>query len=115
MAAGRTTQLIYFWLTGILSALLDNAPTYLVFFKLAGLRPPALSGTDGVTLMAISAGAVFFGGLTYIGNAPNMMLRAIAAHRGVRMPGFFGFMLLASALLLPVLALVSQLFFALPS
>ena len=67
---------------------------------------------EGVTLTAISAGAVFFGGLTYIGNAPNMMLRAIAAHRGVRMPGFFGFMLLASALLLPVLALVSLLFFA---
>ena len=64
-----------------------------------------------MTLAAISAGAVFFGGLTYIGNAPNMMLRAIAAHRGVRMPGFFGFMLLACGLLLPVLALVSLLFF----
>ncbi len=61
---------------------------------------------------AISAGAVFFGGLTYIGNAPNMMLRAIAAHRGVRMPGFFAFMLLASGLLLPVLALVGLVFFA---
>ena len=75
------------------------------------IRPASLSGADGVTLAAISAGAVFFGGLTYIGNAPNMMLRAIAAHRGVRMPGFFGFMLLASGLLLPVLALVSLLFF----
>ena len=89
--AGRTWPLVYFWLTGILSAFLDNAPTYLVFFELAGIRPTALSGADGVTLAAISAGAVFFGGLTYIGNAPNMMLRAIAAHRGVRMPGFFGF------------------------
>jgi Na+/H+ antiporter NhaD/arsenite permease-like protein len=82
-----------------------------VFFKLAGLRPPALSGADDVVLAAISAGAVFFGGLTYIGNAPNMMLRSIAAHRGVRMPGFFGFMLWSSALLLPVLAIVSLLFF----
>ena len=79
--------------------------------KLAGIRPPALSGTDSVTLMAVSAGAVFFGGLTYIGNAPNMMLRAIAAHRGVRMPGFFGYSLLASTLLLPILALVGLVFF----
>ncbi len=108
---GQNLPLMYFWLTGILSALLDNAPTYLVFFELAGIRPTALSGPEGVTLMAISAGAVFFGGLTYIGNAPNMMLRAIAAHRGVRMPGFFGFALLASVLLLPVLALVGLLFF----
>jgi len=102
----------YFWLTGILSAFLDNAPTYLVFYEMAGIRPGALSCPDGVTLAAISAGAVFFGGLTYIGNAPNMMLRAIAAHRGVRMPGFFGFALMSSALLLPVLTLVGLLFFA---
>ncbi len=108
---GRSLPLAYFWLTGILSAFLDNAPTYLVFFELAGVRPPTLSGAQGVTLAAISAGAVFFGGLTYIGNAPNMMLRAIAAHRGVRMPGFFGYMLLASGLLLPVLAVVTLLFF----
>ena len=110
-AAGQPRPIAYFWLTGILSAFLDNAPTYLVFFELAGLRPPALSGADDAVLVAISAGAVFFGGLTYIGNAPNMMLRSIAAHRGVRMPGFFGFMLWSSALLLPVLAIVSLLFF----
>jgi Na+/H+ antiporter NhaD/arsenite permease-like protein len=110
-AAGQPRPIAYFWLTGTLSAFLDNAPTYLVFFELAGLRPASLSGADSVVLAAISAGAVFFGGLTYIGNAPNMMLRAIAAHRGVRMPGFFGFMLLSSALLLPVLALVGLLFF----
>jgi Na+/H+ antiporter NhaD/arsenite permease-like protein len=110
-AAGEPNPIAYFWLTGVLSAFLDNAPTYLVFFELAGLKPPALSGGDDVILTAISAGAVFFGGLTYIGNAPNMMLRSIAAHRGVRMPGFFGFMLWSSALLLPVLAIVSLLFF----
>jgi Na+/H+ antiporter NhaD/arsenite permease-like protein len=109
--SGQNWPLIDFWLTGILSAFLDNAPTYLVFFDLAGIRPAAMSGTDTATLAAISAGAVFFGGLTYIGNAPNMMLRAIAAHRGVRMPGFFGFTLLASMLLLPVLTLVGFLFF----
>ncbi len=108
---GRPLPLAYFWLTGILSAFLDNAPTYLVFFELAGIRPASLGGPESTILTAISAGAVFFGGLTYIGNAPNMMLRAIASHRGVRMPGFFGFMLLASAVLLPVLALVSLLFF----
>jgi Na+/H+ antiporter NhaD/arsenite permease-like protein len=109
---GGSWPLAYFWLTGILSAFLDNAPTYLVFFELAGIRPAALAGVQSSTLAAISAGAVFFGGLTYIGNAPNMMLRSIGAHRGVRMPGFFGFMLLASALLLPVLALVGLIFFA---
>ena len=108
---GQSWPLAYFWLTGILSAFLDNAPSYLVFFELAKIHPATMTAADTMTLMAISAGAVFFGGLTYIGNAPNMMLRAIAAHRGVRMPGFFGFMLLASGLLLPVLALVSLLFF----
>ncbi len=108
---GQPRPLVYFWLTGLLSAFLDNAPTYLVFFELAGIRPAALSGADGAALAAVSAGAVFFGGLTYIGNAPNLMLRAIAAHRGVRMPGFFGFTLLASALLIPVLTVVGLLFF----
>jgi len=108
---GQNWPLAYFWLTGILSAFLDNAPTYLVFFRMAGIQPAALSFTDATTLAAISAGAVFFGGLTYIGNAPNMMLRAIAAHRGVRMPGFFGFLPMAAGLLLPVLGLVSLLFY----
>jgi Na+/H+ antiporter NhaD/arsenite permease-like protein len=108
---GQPLPLAYFWLTGILSAFLDNAPTYLVFFELAGIRPAALAGPQSAVLMAISAGAVFFGGLTYIGNAPNMMLRAIASHRGVRMPGFFGFMALSSCLLLPALVLVTLLFF----
>jgi Na+/H+ antiporter NhaD/arsenite permease-like protein len=110
-AGGRPIPLLYFWLTGLLSAFLDNAPTYLVFFDLAGIRPDALTGAQALALQAISAGATFFGGLTYIGNAPNMMLRAIAAHRGVRMPGFIGFMLLASALLLPVFVLLSVVFF----
>ena len=110
--AGHMRPLAAFWLTGLLSAFLDNAPTYLVFFELAGIQPAALSGPQATTLAAISAGAVFFGGLTYIGNAPNMLLRAIAAHRGVRMPGFFAFMLLASGLLLPVLAVVGLAFFA---
>ena len=100
----------YFWLSGILSAFLDNAPTYLVFFDLAGIRPEAMTPIQEATLRAISAGAVFFGGLTYIGNAPNLMLRTVAAHRGVRMPGFFGFLALAAALLLPVFGVLTVLF-----
>ena len=109
--SGQPIPLLYFWLTGMLSAFLDNAPTYLVFFDLAGIHPAAMTGAQTLILQAISAGATFFGGLTYIGNAPNMMLRAIASHRGVRMPGFFGFMLLSSALLLPVFVLLSVVFF----
>ncbi len=90
-AAGETLPASYFWLTGLLSAFLDNAPTYLVFFGLAGGDAATLSGALARTLMAISTGAVFFGGLTYIGAAPNLLIRAIAARRGVRMPGFFGY------------------------
>lgn len=111
-SAGQPMPLAFFWMTGLLSAFLDNAPAYLVFFELAGLNPAMLSGAQEIVLMAISSGAVLFGGLTYIGNAPNMMLRSIAAHRGVRMPGFFGFMALSSCLLLPVFALLSVVFFA---
>jgi Na+/H+ antiporter NhaD/arsenite permease-like protein len=107
--AGEPIPLAFFWLSGILSAFLDNAPTYLVFFKLAGDDPAHL---HGIALQALSAGAVFFGGLTYIGNAPNLMLRAIAAHRGVRMPGFFTFTCYAVAALLPVFVLMTLLFFA---
>ncbi len=108
--AGDPRPAAYFWLAGILSALLDNAPTYLVFFKLAGLHP-AFQPEQVRELTALSAGAVFFGGLTYIGNAPNMMLRGVAAHRGVRMPGFFGFMMMAAVMLLPVFVLLTVVFF----
>lgn len=106
--AGQPIPLAFFWLAGVLSAFLDNTPTYLVFFRLAGDDPAA---RHAVALQALSAGSVFFGGLTYIGNAPNLMLRAIAAHRGVRMPGFFTFTAYAAVVLLPVFALMSLLFF----
>lgn len=105
---GAPVPAAFFWLSGMLSAYLDNTPTYLVFFKLAGSDPAA----GGAVLQALSAGSVFFGGLTYVGNAPNLMLRAIASHRGVRMPGFFTFSLYAALALLPVFALMSLLFFA---
>jgi Na+/H+ antiporter NhaD/arsenite permease-like protein len=110
-AAGQPVPLAYFWLTGLLSAFLDNAPTYLVFFNLAGGDPVQLTGPLNPVLTAIAAGAVFFGSLTYIGNAPNLMLRAIASHRGVRMPGFFPYIAYAGALLAVPFLLLTVLFF----
>lgn len=110
-ADGMPSAPAYFWLTGLLAAFLDNAPTYLLFFRQAGIDVAGLDGGAGHVLRAISAASVLFGGLTYIGNAPNMMVRTIAAHRGVRMPGFFGYMACAALALLPALALVSLIFF----
>jgi Na+/H+ antiporter NhaD/arsenite permease-like protein len=110
--AGEMRPLLCFWLAGTLSAFLDNAPSYLVFFDLAGIRPEAMTNGQAIALRAISAGAVMFGGLTYIGNASNLMLRSVAAHRGVRMPAFVPFMLWASVVMLPVLLVVSGAFFS---
>lgn len=107
---GGPRDLAYFWLTGVLSAFLDNAPTYLVFFELAGGDAPRLMGELAPTLAAISMGAVYMGALTYIGNAPNFMIYAIATERGIGMPSFFGYFLLAVTVLGPVLALVSFVF-----
>lgn len=90
-ADGQPVNTMYFWVTGLLSGLLDNAPTYLIFFNAAGGDPAWLS-TDGAgTLAAISAGAVYMGALTYIGNAPNIMVKAMAEREGVPMPGFLGY------------------------
>jgi Na+/H+ antiporter NhaD/arsenite permease-like protein len=111
-AAGGPNDVAYFWLSGALSAFLDNAPTYLVFFELAGGDPAALMGPLASTLAAISMGAAYMGALTYIGNAPNLMIHAIAAERGVKMPSFFGFMLWSGAVLLPVFGLITFLFVA---
>lgn len=108
---GRPLPAAYFWMTGGLSAFLDNAPTYVVFFELASGDPAVMTGALAQTLVAISCGAVFMGALTYIGNAPNFMVRAIAARRGVRMPGFLGFMAWSLALMLPPLLLVTLVFF----
>ena len=106
-AGGAPRDVAYFWLTGVLSAFLDNAPTYLVFFELAGGDARELMGPLASTLKAISMGAVYMGALTYIGNAPNFMVYAIAVERGVKMPSFFGYMVWAAAVLLPVLALIA--------
>jgi Na+/H+ antiporter NhaD/arsenite permease-like protein len=109
---GSPHEVAYFWLTGILSAFLDNAPTYLVFFELAGGKADELMDALAPTLKAISMGAVFMGALTYIGNAPNFMVYAIASERGIKMPSFFGYMLWSAAVLLPVFALITVISFA---
>ncbi len=108
---GAPDNLRYFWLTGILSSVLDNAPTYLVFFNLAGGDAAALMGPLAGTLTAISAGAVFMGAMTYIGNAPNFMVKTIAESAGVKMPGFFAYLAWSALTLVPVFALTSWLFF----
>ncbi len=120
----------YFWASGTLSAFLDNAPTYLTFFNAAlgdlGVTEAMVPGLLGHAsqlavlnpefvhdLQAISAGAVFMGAMTYIGNAPNFMVKSIAEEAGIRMPSFFGYLFKWSApVLLPVFVVVTLLYFA---
>ena len=106
-SGGGPIEVTYFWLTGVLSAFLDNAPTYLVFFELAGGDAKELMGPLAGTLASISMGAVYMGALTYIGNAPNFMVYAIAEERGIQMPSFFGYMFWASVILLPLFGLLT--------
>ncbi|RLC12556.1 MAG: sodium:proton antiporter, partial [Deltaproteobacteria bacterium] len=112
----------YFWITGALSSFLDNAPTYLTFFNTAlgsfysGLTEaqavPLLMTENAIYLKAISTGAVFFGACSYIGNAPNFMVRSIAEESGTPMPSFFGYILKYSMIfLIPTFAIVSLIFF----
>ena len=108
---GQPDPLMYFWATGVLSSFLDNAPTYLVFFNTAGGDPQVLMTTMASTLAAISAGAVFMGANTYIGNAPNLMVKAIAEERGVKMPSFFGYMAWSGAILVPLFIAMSFIWF----
>ncbi|MEK9802314.1 MAG: sodium:proton antiporter [Curvibacter sp.] len=108
---GAPDPAMYFWATGVLSSFLDNAPTYLVFFNTAGGDPAVLMSTLAPTLAAISAGAVFMGANTYIGNAPNLMVKAIAEDRGVKMPSFFGYMLWSFGILLPLFVVMTLIWF----
>ncbi len=111
----------FFWATGLLSALLDNAPTYLTFFAGAlGLHGFEMKANDILEfirhhdhyLVAVSTGATFFGALTYIGNSPNLLVKAIAENAGVPSPGFFGYIVkYALPVLLPIFALITFLFF----
>ncbi len=110
-ADGSPDVMMYFWVTGALSSFLDNAPTYLVFFNTAGGDAKVLMTTLASTLAAIAAGAVFMGANTYIGNAPNLMVKAIAEDRGVKMPSFFGYMLWSGGILLPLFVVMSLIWF----
>lgn len=111
----------YFWITGILSSFLDNAPTYLTFLNtsLGNFFPGVaekeavarLIAEQGIYLKAISAGAVFMGAVTYIGNAPNFMVRSIAEEQGIRMPSFFGYMGYSTLFLMPIFVIVTLIFF----
>jgi len=112
----------YFWVAGMLSAFLDNAPTYLTFFNTAlgsfyGGMPeaasvPLLMTEKAIYLAAISSGSVFFGACSYIGNAPNFMVRSIASEAGTTMPSFFGYILKYSLVfLIPTFVIVTFVFF----
>lgn len=117
---GVTTPAQFFWVSGVLSSCLDNAPTYLVFLTIAASLPADPHSTmvalsEGVQvsaplLAAISLGSVFMGANTYIGNGPNFMVKAMAEESGVRMPSFFGYMAWAAIVLIPVFVLVTFLF-----
>ena len=118
-----SSDLSYYWATGALSGVLDNAPTYLAFLATAlgqqhlTLSDPAhvlaFANTHAGTLEAISLGAVFFGAMTYIGNGPNFMVKAIAEHSKVHTPTFLGYILrYALPILLPFLILIGILFFS---
>jgi len=117
-ANGHPVNGMYYWLSGGLSAFLDSAPAYLVFFNTAaapaaatGLAPNVFMTTViPQTLIAITAGASFMGAITYIGNAPNMMIKAIAEENGIKMPSFFGYMGWSVAILVPLFLLVQFVF-----
>jgi Na+/H+ antiporter NhaD/arsenite permease-like protein len=104
----------FFWATGVLSSFLDNAPTYLTFLALGqGLRlAPEVVGVPHAILAAISVGAVSMGANSYIGNAPNFMVKSIAEEQGVKMPSFFGYMMYSGGVLLPLFVVVTLLFFS---
>lgn len=118
---GLTTPGQFFWTCGALSAVLDNAPTYMVFFETARSLPPGgnavllLGGGPPIRqdlLAAVSCGAVLMGAASYIGNGPNLMVKSIAESRGVKMPGFFGYILYSTAMLVPVYAVIWWQFFS---
>ncbi|MDR0514360.1 MAG: sodium:proton antiporter [Coriobacteriaceae bacterium] len=114
---GIDTPLEFFWATGSLSSFLDNSPTYVVFLTTAGSLGIAADVFTSVgfvgtlDLIAISAGAVFMGAMTYIGNAPNFMVKSIAEKSGIKMPSFFGYMAWSLAILVPLFIVDSLIFF----
>lgn len=110
---GITSPAQFFWASGALSPWLDNAPTYAAFLAIArGLGRAEVAGAPADILVAISAGSVFFGAMTYVGNGPNFLVKAIAQSRGVRMPSFFVYLAWAAALLVPLFLVLTLVFFA---
>jgi len=113
-AIGLQSPVHFFWATGSLSAVLDNAPTYVVFFEtarsLGGSPGNVVAGVREPLLLAISLGAVFMGAMTYIGNGPNFMVKAIAEKSGIAMPSFFGYLVYSLGVLVPLFAAVSMIF-----
>ena len=110
---GITQPWQFFWATGSLSSFLDNTPTYLAFFSMAqglGLNGDMM-GIPTLMLKAISAGAVFMGANSYIGNGPNFMVKAIAEEYKLKMPSFFGYMAYSFAILIPLYVVVTFIFF----
>jgi Na+/H+ antiporter NhaD/arsenite permease-like protein len=110
-ADGTPDPAMYFWASGVLSSFLDNAPTYLVFFNTAGGDPKVLMTQLAPVLAAISAGSVFMGANSYIGNAPNLMVKSIAEDRGVKMPSFFGYMAWSVGILVPLFLVMTFIWF----
>ncbi|MBL0941689.1 MAG: sodium:proton antiporter [Alphaproteobacteria bacterium] len=108
---GEPVNKMYFWMTGFLSAFLDNAPTYLIFFHMAGGDAMALMGPLSQTLVAISCGAVFMGAMTYIGNAPNFMVKSLAEENNILMPSFFGYIGWSLGILFPLFIILSLVLF----
>lgn len=108
---GSPDPAMYFWASGTLSSFLDNAPTYLVFFNTAGGDPQVLMNQLAPVLAAISAGSVFMGANSYIGNAPNLMVKSIAEDRGVKMPSFFGYMAWSVGILVPLFLIMTFIWF----
>lgn len=108
---GQPIDAMYFWITGLLSSFLDNAPTYLMFFNIASGDAHTMMTTLSSTLLAISSGAVFMGANSYIGNAPNMMIKAIVEDHGIYMPSFFGYIKWSVLILIPLFILMTFIFF----
>ena len=108
----------FFWVSGSLSSVLDNAPTYLVFMSIAksvaqtgGIVEGLVAGVPQTLLVAISVGCVFMGANTYIGNGPNFMVKAVCEENGVNMPSFFGYLAWSTGILIPLFLLVTMTFF----
>ncbi|HQQ21685.1 MAG TPA: sodium:proton antiporter, partial [Bacteroidales bacterium] len=114
---GLDTPAQIYYATGGLSAFLDNAPTAASFYEVAskldqgGLPPVGTSNVNAIYLIAISLGAVFFGAMTYIGNGPNFMVKAIAEENKIKMPSFFGYMFRFSLIVLLPIYILTQIIF----